>query len=296
MTQQHRQTRIDQFIVAQALPDAFRSTVEKVHQPLATAIAQYHAALRRPCVVGLCGPQGSGKSTGAAVLRLLLELQGLRVVILSIDDLYLTRAERQGLAQTVHPLLGTRGPPGSHDVAMGIALLDRLKAPGPTVLPSFDKAADDQRSSDQLSVFEGPADVILFEGWCIGARAQPPGALEKPINVLEREDDPDGTWRRYVNNALANYRPLFARIDFQILLLPPSFGVVARWRQEQEAKLRQHAKSAGTDTFVMSDDEITRFVQHYERLTRYIIAEMPMRAHAIVKLGPDRELEELVLK
>lgn len=235
-------------------------------------------------VAGLSGPQGSGKSTLAAALPGLLAAHGLRTAVLALDDLYLARAERQRLAREVHPLLATRGVPGTHDVALGLATLAALARPGATAIPRFDKAVDDRLPPAEWTRAQGPFDVVLFEGWCVGARPQPPAALAEPVNALERDEDPRGVWRRYANDALAGpYQALFGRIGFQVLLRPPGFEAVLGWRVQQEHELRA-ARGGG-----QSDAEIARFIQHYERLTRHIDAEMPARADVTVMLDAARE-------
>jgi D-glycerate 3-kinase len=239
----------------------------------------------RPLVVGLTGSQGSGKSTLAGKLPGPLAARGLRAVVLSLDDLYLPKAERQRLAHDVHPLLATRGVPGTHDVALGVATLASLGRAGATLVPRFDKASDDRLPRADWTRFVGPADVIVFEGWCVGARPQPPEALVQPVNDLERTRDPDGVWRRYANDALAGpYRALFDPIGFQALLLAPSFDVVLGWREQQEHALIARG-GAG-----QSDAELAVFVQYYERLTRWIAGEMPARADATARLDADREV------
>ncbi|HEY4276231.1 MAG TPA: hypothetical protein VGM68_12140 [Rhizomicrobium sp.] len=274
---------IADFMRREKIGPEFLGTVQRIWHPLATRIETL-ARDRTGLVVGICGSQGSGKSTGAAVLQILLRAAGLTVATFSIDDLYLPRADRARLAENIHPLLATRGPPGTHDVALGIRLLDALRAPGVIAIPRFDKAHDTRADPAQWEQFTGPADVILFEGWCVGARPEPAEALAQPINALERTSDPDGVWRRYINEALAGpYRHLFDRIAFQVFLAAPSFEVVAGWRKEQEAKLRE--KGGGG----MSDADIDNFVQFYERLTRFMLAEMPDRADALVRLGEHRE-------
>jgi D-glycerate 3-kinase len=281
---------IADFMRREKLGSGFTETVARIYRPLATRIETL-ARARHGLVVGFCGSQGSGKSTGVGVLRLLLEATGLRVATLSIDDLYLPKEARQRLAEDVHPLLAMRGPPGTHDVALGERLLDALLKPQVTAVPRFDKSQDTRADPSHWEQFQGPADVILFEGWCVGAKAEPPGALVDPINDLERNFDPDGVWRRYVNQALAGpYQRLFGHIQFLTFLQAPSFEVVAGWRKEQEAKLRART---GDASGVMSDDQIERFVQFYERLTRFMLTEMPSRADAVVQLGPHREPLEL---
>lgn len=284
---------IADFMRREQLGSGFADTVERVYRPLAARIGAL-AAGRPGLVVGVCGSQGSGKSTGAALLQILLDEARFKTAVLSIDDLYLPKEDRKKLAEDVDPLLATRGPPGTHDVALGQRLLDELPGPQVTAIPRFDKARDTRADPEDWDQFEGSADIILFEGWCVGARPEPPGALVRPINDLERIFDPNCRWRRYVNNALAGpYQNLFARLSFQILLQAPSFEVVARWRKEQEAKLRARV---GDSTGVMTDAQIDRFVQYYERLTRFILAEMPSRADAVVALDANRHVSDFELR
>lgn len=243
----------------------------------------------RPFVVGLCGSQGSGKSTLSHRWQQALTARGLRTVTLSLDDVYLTRAQRQALARRVHPLFLTRGVPGTHDVPLTLHTIEALGGQGEAVVPRFDKARDDRHPASEWSRIDAPVQVILFEGWCIGAVPQPDAALATPINDLERNEDPDGTWRRAVNAALAaEYRVLFGRLDLLVLLAAPGFDVVFGWRRQQEDALR--ASHAGTASRVMNDAELARFIQHYERLTRHILAEMPSRADVVIELGARREV------
>jgi D-glycerate 3-kinase len=277
---------LSRFLAAEGLPAGYAQVVETVCAPLAKTIAARRSG--PGYVVGICGAQGSGKSTLTAVLAHLLEAEGLKVAVLSIDDLYLTRAERRALGRKAHPLLATRGVPGTHDVDLGASALDALARPGRMVLPRFDKAADDRAAEG--TVVEGPVDVVLFEGWCVGARPQDPAALAAPVNGLERDEDVDGVWRAFVNAALAGpYRRLFARISFQVLLQAPGFEAVLAWRQEQEAKLRARLAAEGRDPgHAMDDTAVARFIAHYERLTRWILAEMPARADLVLPMDEGR--------
>jgi D-glycerate 3-kinase len=135
-----------------------------------------------------------------------------------------------------------------------------------------------------------PVRVVLLEGWCVGAKPESLEALEQPINTLEREEDPQGIWRRYVNDALAGpYRALFDPLRPLALLRAPSFDVVYRWRLEQERKLRERvAREGGDASRVMDDAGVARFISHYERVTRHILAEMPQRADCVLPLDANR--------
>lgn len=241
----------------------------------------------RPMVLGICGAQGSGKSTLARAVEEAASAGGIAAATLSLDDLYLTRAEREELARTVHPLLRTRGVPGTHDIGIGLAVLDALGCGEAVRLPRFDKASDDRFPPSRWPRAPEATQLLIMEGWCLGARPQAPEALREPINVLEGQDDPDGIWRQYANEALAGaYQTLFARIDVLVLLAAPGFEIVFDWRLQQEQELRERVGSDAPG--LMSTAGIARFIEHYERLTRHILAEMPARADILVRLAEDR--------
>ncbi len=281
---------VDSFLQRERLPAAYRDTINNALLPLAAAITQRARLSDHLVLVGLSGAQGSGKSTAAAALVELLAREGLPATALSIDDFYLPRAAREELAREVHPLLATRGVPGTHDVELAQATIDSLAGDEPVLLPSFDKARDDRRPRREWRTVTGPLRVVVLEGWCVGARPQSPEELATPINALERDEDADGRWRASVNAALSGpYRPLFDRLSPLVLLQAPSFEVVQGWRAEQERKLRAKLESGGADTSrVMDDAGIARFIAHYERVTRHILAEMPRRADHIIRLSTSR--------
>jgi D-glycerate 3-kinase len=252
-----------------------------------------HAAMpahrRGPLIVGVCGSQGSGKSTVCKTLAARFSDAGLKVATLSLDDLYLPLAARLKLGEQVHPLLRTRGVPGTHDTRLGIHTLHDLAHEKRVLLPRFDKARNDRRPAEAWDTLMGPADLVLFEGWCVGARPQGLEALTQPINALEANEDVDGRWRKYVNDALGGeYQSLFAKINLLVLLAAPSFDVVLKWRTQQEHELRDQAR--GDRSGVMSDAEVARFIQHYERLTKHLLIEMPPRADLVIRLGEDRSV------
>jgi len=276
-------TAIDKLIAAEGLPADYRSVVERHWRPLADRIGDLWVD-KQPVLIGINGAQGSGKTTLCRFLRVLLVEHNLRSVTVSLDDLYLTRAERRALAADVHPLFATRGVPGTHDIALGEAILDDLLAGRTAALPRFDKAADDRAEMRRL--VEPPIDVVLLEGWCVGAVPQPAEALREPVNRLEADEDHDGVWRGEVNRRLAtDYAALFARIDLLVALEVESFEAVYRNRKLQEDKL---AAANPSGVAIMDDTALDRFLMHYERLTRWMLEEVPARADVLVRIGSDQ--------
>ena len=289
--------KIAALIEAEGLPPEFGRTVDRFYVPLANHLVDVHRAqASSPLVVGINGAQGSGKSTLTLFLKLLLETDDeLSVGVVSLDDLYLTRAARAVLAQTQHPLLKTRGVPGTHDVELGIRILEQLaagRADGCGV-PTFDKATDDRKPETEWSHIDGPVDIVLLEGWCVGARPQTSADLETPVNALEQNQDPDGAWRRYVNAQLAGrYADLFAKLDHLVMVKVPDFECVEAFRTLQESKLREKGDGIG----LMDAAAIKHFIMHYERLTRHMLAEMPDRADVVLELNEHHKLVEMTIR
>jgi len=279
-------TAIAHLIEAEGLPADYREVVDRHWRPLSEDIAErcLDNPGGKPLIVGINGAQGSGKSTLCRFLEVLLIEHNQRAVTLSLDDLYLTRAERLAAAEDHHPLFATRGVPGTHDPALGEAILDALQASLPVTLPRFDKAIDD-RAPEGVPV-KSPVEVILFEGWFVGAVPQPAAALREPVNRLEAEEDPDGVWRREVNRRLAtDYAELFGRIDLLVMLKVPDFAAVRRNRALQEDKLRARNPDAPG---LMDAAALKRFLDQDERLTLHMFEEMPARADVLIEIGPDQ--------
>lgn len=241
--------------------------------------------LRRPVRIGLSGAQGSGKTTAARAWV----KQNPKVASFSLDDVYLNTADRKTLASNVSPLFRVRGAPGTHDLELAKRTLLKLsdaRARDRTPLPRFDKLGDRPLPANEWPNFDGTANVVLVDGWCLGATPQTADALTAPVNDLEREQDKNGAWRTYVNAQLEGpYATFFARFDAIVHLAAPSWDVVPRWRLEQEAGLRGIAVD-GVPQDVRAN--LTRFVNHYERITRHMLAG-GRRAEWIVRLGEDRE-------
>jgi D-glycerate 3-kinase len=273
---------IERLIEAEGLPADYRAIVDRYWRPLSEDIAERNAGT--PLIVGINGAQGAGKSTLCKFLEVLLVEHNQIGVTLSLDDLYLPKAERQALARDVHPLLATRGVPGTHSPPLGQAVIDAIRAGKGFEMPRFDKSVDDRRPAGEL--IEGRVDVLLFEGWCLGAVPQEPSALATPVNSLEAEEDADGIWRKFVNQALrGDYAALFGQLDMLIMLKVPDFAAVRRNRALQEDKLR--ARNPGAPG-LMDAAALKHFLDQYERLTEWMFAEMPERADILVEIDRDQ--------
>ena len=237
----------------------------------------------RPPVIGIVGAQGSGKTTLARAAA-----DAFGGAQISIDDVYLTRAQREQMAEDVHPLFLTRGPPGTHDLRLLTRLIKALGTARPddkVLIPDFDKRGDDRRPVRDWRVFSGRPRAILIDAWCLGAVAEDEAALAEPINALEREQDADGRWRRAVNDFVAgSYADFAAKFDAIVFLRAPGFEVVLDWRAQQEADLlrvppgrlpaHERARLAG-------------FIQYFERVTRAMLAG-GVRADVTVQLDRNR--------
>lgn len=276
------------------LDEVLMEDLDRIYVPLANMIAEGLNIEDKMQLIGVNGAQGAGKTTFGNLLKVVLEEKfKMKVLLLSIDDLYLTRAKREQLAKEVHPLLITRGVPGTHDVELGIRTIDSLAEASPktvTKIPRFNKATDDQWPEANWDKFEGRPDVVLFDGWFMGACEQPDGDLTEPINSLEELEDKDCVWRKYVNNQLKErYRDLFGRLDLLVMLQVPSFEKVYEWRSLQERKLKMTTLGQ-KNLRVMDELELRRFISHYERLTRFMLREMPSRVDMLFKVNDNHRI------
>ncbi|MFL0810177.1 MAG: phosphoribulokinase [Agarilytica sp.] len=288
-----------------ALPDEFISTVERCYCPVAASIAEKSRSMQTSCFVGVQGCQGSGKSTMAAFLKSILENEyALTTAVVSIDDFYLTKAEREKLACEVHPLLATRGVPGTHDIALAEQTMGELRQAfhasdsQQVSIPQFNKASDDRHSESEWAKAIGSVQVIILEGWCVGLGPQEPSELIAPANALEQEQDKDAVWRTYVNNKLAGeYRKLFSGIDLFVVLNAPSFDAVYEWRLLQEKKLIEKIGASGhslNGLNTMSPEDIRIFISHYQRLTEHALQSLYKEADWVLQLKQDHSITSVI--
>lgn len=233
--------------------------------------------------IGLGGGQGSGKSTLCALVEEACAFLGDKAAILGIDDFYLPKAQRLRLAEDVHALLATRGPPGTHDIDSLIRTVQTLQSGKSLSVPIFDKGQD-ERSGSRL--IDSDVTRVVVEGWCVGARAEPLSRLEKPINTLEAHHDSKRIWRNWVNRQLKGpYSELRSMLDELVFIQVPDIASVRKWRLDQELDRPANQR--------MDESAIRRFVEHYERITYWMLEDLCTRADVVVELDDSHEIASI---
>ena len=253
----------------------------------------------KPYFVGLAGGQGSGKTTISSLIKIILtKYFKLKVFRISIDDFYRTKKEREKLSKRIHPMLLTRGVPGTHNINMMLNFFKKSKSKKfkRLKLPTFDKAIDDRSKKDKWYDLREKPDVIIFEGWCVGARSEKNVTLKKTINSMEKFDDQKQIWRKYVNQQLkTKYKNLYSQLNCLIYLKAKNFKLLQKWRLKQERKLwLKNKKSAKLK--IMDKADVIRFMQTYQRITQNMFKNMPKYASIIFNLNSNHQIKSAVYK
>ncbi len=247
--------------------------------------------------LGLSGGQGSGKTTISKILKIIMKNYFKRkVYVSSIDDFYKTLNQRKRLSEKIHPLFKTRGVPGTHDINLIIKFFKNIKINKfrKFKLPKFDKSIDDRIKSKYFSQINTKPEIVILEGWCVGAKAQSNSLVKRPINVLEKNEDKDLKWRKYVNQKLKNeYKKLFSMIDHFIFIKVPNFNMVLKWRLLQEDKLRKKFRKSNK---IMNYEEIKRFIMFYQRITLQMIRDLSKSASVVMLLKKNHEIKKILYK
>ncbi|MBD1153409.1 uridine kinase [Pelagibacterales bacterium SAG-MED24] len=252
---------------------------------------------KRPYFVGLAGGQGTGKTTISSLIKIILiKYFKLNVFRISIDDFYKTRKERINLSKRVHPMLLTRGVPGTHDINMILNFFRKSKSKkfNRLKLPTFNKAIDDRYNKKKWYDLKKRPDVIIFEGWCVGAKSEKNTTLNKIINSLERAKDQKKIWRKYVNHQLkSKYKNLYSQLNCLIYLKAKNFSLLQKWRLKQERKLWIKSK---VKSKIMSRGDVLNFMQTYQRITQNMFRNMPKYASVIFNLNSNHHIKSAVYK
>jgi D-glycerate 3-kinase len=254
---------------------------------------------KKPYFVGLAGGQGSGKTTISSIMKIILtKYFKLKVFKISIDDFYRTRKEREMLSKKIHPMLMTRGVPGTHDIEMMLNFFKKAKSKSfrNIKLPNFDKAIDDRTHKKNWYQLNEKPDVIIFEGWCVGAKPESKTTLKKSINSLEKAKDAKLIWRKHVNTQLQNkYKKLYSELNCLIYLKAKNFNLLQKWRLKQEHKLWLKSKNS-PNLKIMSKGDIINFMQTYQRITENMFKHMPKYASIIFNLNSKHQIKSAVYK
>ena len=267
--------------------------LNKFYLPISKMIAEAYLKKNQTKVIGLTGGQGTGKSTISNILKIILkEVYKLETVIFSIDDFYKTLSERKKISKKISKLFLTRGVPGTHDTKMLLQCVYNLKNNNfkKMIIPKFDKSIDDRCLKNKWLKVKKKPNIVIFEGWCVGATAQKNKDLNIPVNKLEKQEDKNRIWRQKVNSELKkNYNKIFNLIDKLIFLKVPSFKYVFKWRLLQEKKLEITSKGKK----IMSDEQIFNFVMYYERLTKHMLKVLPQTAHSVIRIDKKHRLKSI---
>ena len=252
---------------------------------------------KKPFILGLSGGQGSGKTTISSIISIILSKYfKLNVFKISIDDFYKTRKKRLELSKKVHPLLMVRGVPGTHDINIMLDFFKRIKEKKfkSIKLPRFNKATDDRYNKKLWYSVKRRPDVIIFEGWCVGAKAEQNYTLKTPINSLEKLKDQKQIWRRFVNKQLkSKYKKLYDQLNCLLFIKAKNFSLLRQWRIKQEKKLSLKSKRSNK-LKIMSDKEIINFMQTYQRITQNMFKSVPKYASIILNLNSNQQIKSVV--
>ena len=245
--------------------------LNKFYLPLSEWIYSVYIKDRKIKIIGLSGGQGSGKSTITGILKFILKKKyGLNLCVFSIDDFYKTKSERKKMSEKDHPLFLTRGVPGTHDIQLLNNILKKFKEKKfkNLLIPKFDKSIDDRSKKYKWQKIKKRPDIVILEGWCVGATHQKESDLKKPLNSIEKKFDQKLIWRRKVNYYLKNqYKKIFKKIDKLVYLKAPNFSYIYKWRLLQEQKMKLTLKNKKT----MSKQQVKEFIMYYERITKHMI-------------------------
>ena len=280
----------------EVMSEPFRDKLQQLNKfylPISKIISDDYFKKKKTKLIGLTGGQGTGKSTISKILKIILkEAYKLETVIFSIDDFYKTLNEREVMSKTINSLFLTRGVPGTHDTKMLFRCIKKLKNKKfkKLTMPKFDKSIDNRSPKNKWFKVKKKPNIIIFEGWCVGATAQKNKDLNFPVNQLEKQMDIEKIWRQKVNLELKkNYSKIYNLIDKLIFLKVPSFKYVLKWRTLQEKKLRINGKG----NKIMNNEQIKHFIMYYERITKHMLKTLPTKSDIVISIDKSHRLKSI---
>jgi D-glycerate 3-kinase len=271
--------------------------LKKIYIPISFWINNKCKKKERTLILGLSGSQGSGKTMVTSILQIILKkFFKKNICVISIDDFYKTLRDRNRMSQQKHSLFKTRGVPGTHDINLikNFFISVKRKKFQKIKLPKFNKSIDDRSKKNYWHNINKRPEIIILEGWCVGAKPQIISSLRKPVNILERHEDKDLIWRKYANEKLKKeYKEVFAMIDYFIFMKVPNFKIVFKWRLLQESKLRKklHYKKK-----IMTYSAIKRFIMFYQRITLQMMKDLSKSASIVLLLKKNHEIKRALFR
>jgi len=273
------------------------TSLKNIYVPISFWIENKYRKKGGTLFLGFSGGQGSGKTTVTGILKIILKkFFKRRIHISSIDDFYKTLKDRNKMSNKIHPLFKTRGVPGTHDINLVKNFFYDIKKKKfkKTKLPKFAKEHDDRLEKKYWFNIKQKPEIVILEGWCVGAKPQSNSLIKKPINILEKYEDKNFKWRKYVNEKLKKeYKKLFAMIDHFIFIKIPNFNMVLKWRVLQEKKLK---KRSHLNKKIMTYNEIKRFIMFYERITLQMMKDLSKSASVVMHLKKNHETKKVLFK
>jgi len=273
------------------------NNLKRIYIPISFWIENKYKKKGSTLFLGFSGGQGSGKTTITGILKIILKKFFKRkICVSSIDDFYKSLKEREKMANNIHPLFQTRGVPGTHDTNLIMNFLRKVikKKFKKFKLPKFDKSIDDRLEKKYWDNVKKKPEIVILEGWCVGAKPQKNSLINKPTNILEKNEDKNLIWRKYVNKKLKKeYKKIFSMIDHFIFIKIPNFKIVSKWRFLQEKKLEKKSKSKKK---IMSYSEIKRFIMFYERITLQMLKDLSKSASIVVLLKKNHEIKKILFR
>ena len=274
-----------------------KTNLKRTYIPISFWIENKYKKKGKTLFLGFSGGQGSGKTTVAKILKIILKKFFKRKIhVSSIDDFYKTLKDRNKMSYTTHPLFKTRGVPGTHDINLVKKFFYFIKKKKfvKTKLPKFDKSIDDRLKKKYWYNIKERPEIVILEGWCVGAKPQSNSLIKKPINILEKYEDKNLIWRKHINEKLKReYKKLFAMIDYYIFMKIPNFNKVFKWRLLQENKLRKKSRFKKK---IMSYNKIKRFIMFYQRITLQMIKDLSKSASIVMLLNKNHEIKKVLFK
>ena len=256
--------------------------IEKIYMPLFKKI-------RSKKMIMIAGSQGSGKSSLSELIKVIYKKHyKKKVTIISIDDFYHSIKKRNQISRDIHPLFSVRGVPGTHDITLLRNILWKIKKKQfPIYLPIFDKTKDARKKYRKKI---SSSDLVILEGWCVGASPLPNDYLFKNINIIEKDSDRQNIWRKNYNRYLKDYQDLFKLFNYYIYILTPSWENVISWKYKQELKLR----SQKSNLKLLS--KLKKFIMYYEKITRWMMKNSKLNCNILIKIDKKQKFQKIIYK